>query len=73
MAKPDFWSNQKNAAGTSQEASDIKEVMEEWDEINKEVFSLGEMMELAENDENLAKELEEKLASLERRIGKEEK
>jgi peptide chain release factor 2 len=73
MAKPDFWSNQKNAAGISQEVSDIKETIEEWDEINNEASSLGEMIELAENDENLAKELEEKLVSLERKIGKEEK
>ncbi len=49
MAAADFWQNQKNAKNVSQAANDLREEIEKWAVIKKEV---DDLLELALSDDN---------------------
>lgn len=72
MGEPDFWKDQENAKQISQEVNALKEDKERWEKIGKELTELAELEKLAEADEKLNGELEEKYLELEKIIAKEE-
>jgi len=71
----DFWNppvGGPNPAEISEELAELKEEINFWQEIEKEINELGEMVELGKIDEGLQKEIEEKLKNLEERFKKQE-
>ena len=70
--KPDFWKDAKSAAETSQEITSLKEDLEKFEELKKNLEELKEAAEMAAGDENLQKDIDEKIGNLENKINKEE-
>lgn len=70
MASPGFWDDQEKAKAVSQEASDLKTELEEWQAVKAEVQELKDMLELAESEENaqVKKEVEQQIDSVETRL-----
>ncbi len=68
---PDFWNDQKRAADTSKELSDIKEEVEKVSSIEKELAELKEISKISDSDE-LKEEIENKIDLLEKTINQEE-
>ena len=68
----DFWKDQKRAAEISEELAELKEQVDFWKAIGKEIDELVEMVELAGMDDDLQKELEKKVKDLEERFSKAE-
>ena len=72
MQKSGFWDNHKKATEISEELPNLKEEVEFWGKLDKEIGELVEMAELAGEDQGLKKEIEEKLKDLEKKLDKEE-
>lgn len=70
----EFWRNQKRAKEVGQELSDLKEEVELWDSLRKDVEDLQEMLKLTEGgqDESLLAEIEEKYQEIQKQFQKEE-
>lgn len=68
----DFWKDTKRAAEISEELAGLKEEIEFWGNINKELKELEELNSISECDKKLQKEIEKKLESLEEEFKKEE-
>ncbi len=69
---PEFWNNSERAAKISRELADYKEEAEKWEGFARRLKDLKELAVLAEKDDDLKKEIEEKCNILEREFKKEE-
>ena len=70
--EPDFWQDQEKASKISQELADLKEEINFWENLKKEVEDLLALAEITEEgDESLQKEIKEKYRDLKKRFEKE--
>jgi peptide chain release factor 2 len=69
MGAPGFWDDQETAAKTSAEHARIQRRLETFRGLESDVADLGELAEMAEEDAELAGELESQLNSVESRLG----
>ncbi len=70
--KPDFWSDQARAVQASKELSDLEEEVDGLALLKKEVDDLSELVQLAEEDDQIKPKVEEQIAELEEDIGRQE-
>ncbi len=68
MGAPGFWDDQERAARVSAEHARATRKLEEFERLQADVEDLGGLVELAEEDADLAAELDEQIASVERRL-----
>src|SRR3977135_1033060 len=68
MGAPGFWDDQERAARVSAEHARANRKLEEFERLQADVEDLGGLAELAEADPDLGRELEEQIASVERRL-----
>jgi peptide chain release factor 2 len=68
MGAPGFWDDQERAARVSAEHARANRKLAEFERLQADVEDLGGLAELAEADPDLAQELEEQIASVERRL-----
>ncbi len=68
MGAPGFWDDQERAAGTSAEHARATRKLETYRDLERDVEDLEPLAEMAEEDPELAGELEEQIASVERRL-----
>ena len=68
MAKPGFWDDQETAARTSAAHARAQRRLETFQGLESDVADLGELAEMAEEDEEMATELESQLGSVEQRL-----
>ena len=69
MQAPGFWDDQETAAKTSAAHTRSKRRLELWAGISTDVEDLGELAEMAREDEEMAAELDSQLGSIEARLG----
>jgi peptide chain release factor 2 len=68
MGKPGFWDDQASAAETSAKHASAQRRLEGFRKLESDVDDLEELAELAEDDTEMAGELSDQLASVERRL-----
>jgi peptide chain release factor 2 len=68
MQAPGFWDDQGRAATTSADHARAQRRLEAFRELESDIGDLADLVELAEDDAELAAELESQLASIERRL-----
>jgi peptide chain release factor 2 len=68
MGAPGFWDDQERAARVSAEHARANRKLEEFERLQADVEDLGGLAELAEADPDLAREFDEQIASVERRL-----
>jgi peptide chain release factor 2 len=68
MGKPGFWDDQSAAAETSARHARVQRRLEGFRELESDVDDLAELSELAAEDDEMAGELADQLASVERRL-----
>ena len=68
MQAPGFWDDQERAAKVSAEHTRAKRKIDLWEGISADVDDLGELAEMAAEDEEMAAELEGQLDSIETRL-----
>jgi peptide chain release factor 2 len=68
MQRPGFWDAQESAARTSARHASAQRKLKTFGELESEVADLGELAEMAADDEEMAAELASQLASIERRL-----
>jgi peptide chain release factor 2 len=68
MQRPGFWDDQAAAAGISAEHARTQKRLEGFRNLSQDIEDLGELAELAADDEEMASELGAQLASVERRL-----
>lgn len=70
MSRPGFWGDQKAAQEKARRATELRNEVEEWESLDREVRDLLELAKLDQDDqsENLRQELEPKVAKLEERL-----
>ena len=68
MQRPGFWDDQEAAARTSAAHARAQRKLKTFRELEAEVGDLGELAEMASEDEEMAAELTSQLASVERRL-----
>jgi peptide chain release factor 2 len=68
MQTPGFWDDQETAAKTSAAHVRAKRKLELWEGISADVEDLGELAEMAAEDEEMAAELDSQLSSIEGRL-----
>src|SRR3954469_18114666 len=68
MQRPGFWDNQGKAAEISAQHARAQKRLNGFRELTRDVEDLGELAELAAEDEEMAKELTSQLSSVERRL-----
>jgi peptide chain release factor 2 len=68
MQRPGFWDEQEAAARTSAAHARAQRKLKTFGELESEVADLGELAEMASEDEEMAAELATQLASIERRL-----
>ncbi len=71
IQEPDFWKDKEKAVKKSQELVNLKEEIGEWQKLEQELKEFKELCKLNE-DEELQKEIQEKIEILEERLEKEE-
>jgi peptide chain release factor 2 len=71
-ARPDFWGMPESAGKIAQELADLKNAVEFWHKAGEEMIDLRELINMESSDENLEKELEGKIETLEKELRKEE-
>lgn len=66
MSQPNFWQDRVKATQISQQAADLKQIIEDWQKIKKETQDLLEITQLDKEDQdvNLRQEIETKLNKL---------
>ncbi len=69
MQAPGFWDDAEAAAKVSASHTRAKRKLELWDGISSDVEDLGELAEMADEDPEIAGELEGQLGSIESRLG----
>jgi len=68
MGAPGFWDDQERAAATSSEHARIQRRLETFRGLEGDAADLGELAEMAEDDPDMAGELDSQLASIEARL-----
>jgi len=68
MGEPGFWDDQERAAGVSAEHARASRKLSEFRELESDVGDLEPLAELAEEDPEIASELEEQIASVQARL-----
>jgi peptide chain release factor 2 len=68
MGEPGFWDDQERAAGVSAEHSRASRKLSEFRALESDVVDLEPLAELAEEDPEIASELEEQIASVQARL-----
>jgi peptide chain release factor 2 len=68
MQAPGFWDDQESAAGTSAAHARAQRRLETFHQLTADAADLDELAEMAGDDEEMAAELTEQLASVERRL-----
>ena len=68
MQRPGFWDDQEAAARTSAAHARAQRKLKTFGDLESEVADLGELAEMASEDEEMATELGTQLASIERRL-----
>ena len=68
--QPDFWQEANRAKAISKKYEDLKKEFDQWRILKNEIDDLSELAEVAENDENLAKEINEKFTKAEKKFSK---
>jgi peptide chain release factor 2 len=68
MGAPGFWDDQERAARVSAEHSRATRKLEEFERLQADVDDLDGLAELAEEDPDLAREFDEQIVSVERRL-----
>src|SRR3954464_8656484 len=68
MQRPGFWDDQGKAAEISAQHARAQKRLNGFRELTRDVDDLGELAELAAEDEEMAKELTSQLSSVERRL-----
>jgi peptide chain release factor 2 len=68
MGEPSFWDDQERAAKTSAEHARAVKKVETYASLERDVEDLEPLAEMADEDPDLASELEEQIASVERRL-----
>ena len=71
-ATPDFWEDNERAAKVSQELSDVKEEIDVFQKLKKEIIDVAELAKLSKGDADALAELPGQVVQLEKRIKKEE-
>ncbi len=69
MQAPGFWDDQESAAKVSSEHTRAKRKIDLWEGISADADDLGELAEMAAEDEEMAAELGSQLTSIESRLG----
>ena len=69
MGAPGFWDDQERAAATSSEHARVQRRLETFRGLERDAADLGELAEMAEDDPEMAGELDSQLASIEARLG----
>jgi len=72
VSRPDFWGMPEAASQISQELADLKNEAEFWQKMEKEISDSVLLVEMAESNEEIQKELETTINQLEDKIKKEE-
>ncbi len=68
MGEPGFWDDQERAAKVSSEHSRVRRRLEEFRTLEADVGDLGELEEMAAEDESIAAELESQRAAIDSRL-----
>ena len=68
MGEPGFWDDQEQAASTTAEHARASRKLSQYRELERDVEDLGPLAELAEEDPELAGELEEQVSSIQHRL-----
>jgi peptide chain release factor 2 len=68
MQAPGFWDDQERAAGVSAEHTRAKRKIDLWEGLSADVADLGDLAEMAAEDDEMAAELEAQLDSIEARL-----
>src|SRR5215203_4771393 len=68
MQRPGFWGDQDNAARVSADHARVQKRLEAFRSLESDASDLEELVELAEDDPDIADELASQLASVERRL-----
>jgi protein subunit release factor B len=69
MGAPGFWDDQEGAAQVSAEHARATRKLETFRSLERDVGDLDDMLELAQEDDSLAGEVDQQLASIEDRLG----
>jgi len=74
MVRPDFWKDQENAKRISQKSQQIKEELETWQSLAKEIEELESLVAEAdkESDKSLEQDFVKKINELDKKIKKQE-
>jgi len=72
MASPDFWNDNERATELNREVSQIKEKIDWFGGIKKEIRDLKDLKDFTKSDDALLPEFEIKLKELEKKLGEEE-
>ena len=70
IARLDFWQEANRAKMISKKYEDLKKEFDQWRIFKNEIDDLSELAEAAENDENLAREINEKFTKAEKKFSK---
>jgi peptide chain release factor 2 len=68
MQAPGFWDDQQAAAATSAEHARAQRRLERWRGLEQDAGDLDDLVEMAEEDEDMAAELDAQLATIEARL-----
>jgi len=68
MGKPGFWDDQEQAANVTAEHARATRKLAQYRDLERDVEDLGPLAELAEEDPELASELDDQVASIQRRL-----
>jgi len=69
MSQPDFWNNKEKANAVTEELSKLKRSLKDWQAIKKEIDDFGELIEMAEfeEDESLVEEIQSGVKAIEKK------
>jgi len=70
--KPEFWQDGETSSRLSQELAELREIVQEFERLQKDFEDLKELAKLSQRDEDAAAELPAILESLQKRIAKQE-
>jgi len=68
----DFWQNSQKAAEINQQLAELKNQLQFWPKTESEIDELIKLIELAQQDEKLIKEIEEKYKDLEKKFSQQQ-
>ena len=69
---PDFWKDHQKSVEITKEISNLKDEIAFWEEVEMELNDLSQLSHLAEADENLQKDIEQKIEKIGKWLKKEE-